>query len=88
MDKISKLLAEARPMYQRKKRERRAMAGVFFSFLLFVGIWTTVPTAVPFDDNGFDTYFTALYLSDDLLTDEGIYDGVLSFDIYGLYEAA
>ncbi|MBP5699015.1 MAG: hypothetical protein J6W96_05770 [Alphaproteobacteria bacterium] len=87
MDKVSKLLAEAKPLYRQKQREKRAILSVAVSLCLCLGIWLVQPRQVVFDDAEFDNYFTALYLSDGC-GDEIIDDSVVPLDKYGLYEVS
>lgn len=90
MDKVSMLLAEAKPLYQRRQTEKKAIFGGLVSACLAIGIFWAQPAAVSFDEENFDSYFTALYLSDtttdDLSFDED--DGVIPIDSYGLYEVS
>jgi len=89
MDKVSMLLAEAKPLYQRKQREKKALLGGLVSLCLALGIFFAQPRAAHFDDENFDSYFTALYLSD-INPDEDFIDddGVIPLDSYGLYEVS
>jgi len=85
MDKISELLAEAKPLYVRRQREKKAVITMFFSLFLALGIWAYQPTKVNFDEDGFDTYFTALYMND-FLSDDFADDGIVPVDDFGLIE--
>jgi len=86
MDKISALLAEAKPLYRRKQNEKRAIIGSLFSLCLFLGIWFYQPQTIHFDEDGFDSYFTALYMSDDTTIDDFGQNEVIPLDAYGLFE--
>lgn len=90
MDKVSMLLAEAKPLYQRRQTEKKAIFGGLISACLALGIFLAQPQPVNFSDDNFDCYFTALYLSDtatdDLSFDED--DAVIPLDYYGLYEVS
>jgi hypothetical protein len=89
MDKVSKLLAEARPLYQRKQKEKKALFGGLISVCLALGIFWAEPQTTHFDDENFDSYFTALYLSDTVNDEDFIYDDdVIPLNSYGLYEVS
>lgn len=83
MDKIAELLAEAKPLYKRRKQEKFVFVTTCFSLILALGVWLYQPVKVSFDEDGFDTYFTALYLSD-VPADEIIDDGIIPLDCFGL----
>lgn len=85
MDKVSKLLQEAKPLYQKKERERYALGGCLISFLLAVGLWAVQPVAIVFDEGAFDSYVAALYLNDSYYS-EDVSDSVVPVDGLGLYE--
>jgi len=86
MDKISELLAEAKPLYQRRQREKQALGAGLLSMCLALGIWVAVPENSNFSDESFDTYFTALYLNEDSAAEYLSEDSVIPLDSYGLYE--
>lgn len=86
MDKVSKLLLEAKPLYIRRQNEKRTIISAVCSLCLVLGIWCLQPKNVSFDDERFDTYFTALYQTDIPEADDFIDDGVVPLDYYGLYE--
>lgn len=85
MDKISELLAEAKPLYIRRQREKKAVTAVLFSLCLVLGSWLYQPTGAHFDEDGFDTYFTALYVND-VTADDFVDDGIVPVDDFGLVE--
>lgn len=85
MDKISQLLAEARPLYLRKRKQKRAVCGMVLSLCLCLGIWNALPKPYVFDSDGFDSYFTALYLNDGN-DDGGDDNSLIPVNRYGLYE--
>lgn len=86
MDKVSELLAEAKPLYYKRQNEKRIVLGGIMSFCLALGVWLCQPQSAHFDEEGFDTYFTALYMSDVVAADEDSGDDVIPVDAYGLYE--
>ena len=86
MDKISMLLAEAKPLYQRREREKKALGTGILSLCLALGIWVAVPENSNFSDESFDTYFTALYLNEDNIGEYLSQDSVIPLNSYGLYE--
>ena len=86
MDKISMLLAEAKPLYQRREREKKALGTGILSLCLALGIWVAVPENSNFSDESFDTYFTALYLDEDSVGEYISEDSVIPLNSYGLYE--
>ena len=88
MDKVSMLLAEAKPLYQRKQKEKKALLGGMISICLALGIFMAQPQQTAFNDDNFDSYFTALYLTDLSDSDERLYDSVIPIDAYGLYEVS
>lgn len=85
MDKVSKLLQEAKPLYVRKQREKYALGGGVLSLCLAVGLWAIQPDPVAFDEGAFDSYVATLYLNDSHSIDD-VADSVLPLDSYGLYE--
>lgn len=95
MDNVSKLLQEAKPLYIKKEREKKAVISGVCSLCLAVGIFFGAGqgtlNAPQFDDALFDSYVTALYSDDDMISDELFYDdisdeGEIVFNRYGLYE--
>ena len=87
MDKISELLAEAKPLYKRRQREKRAIGTGMLSLCLALGIWVAVPEQrINFSDESFDTYFTALYLNEDSTVEYFSEENIIPTDSYGLYE--
>lgn len=86
MDKISQLLQEAKPLYLKKQREKRIFWRTAATFCLLLGIWVMQPQKNPFDEEGFDNYFTALYLQDLSVGEDMTFDSAIPFDCYGLYE--
>jgi len=86
MDKISMLLAEAKPLYQRREREKKALGTGILSLCLALGIWVAIPENSNFSDENFDTYFTALYLNEDSVGEYISEDSVIPLNSYGLYE--
>ena len=87
MDKVSQLLAEAKPLYLKKQKEKRAVLSGLFSLALFFAVWQyPVKTVAPsFSEEGFDSYFTALYMNDTEIGDD-FYDENIGYDAYVLYE--
>lgn len=95
MDNVSKLLQEAKPLYIKKEREKKAIISAICSFCLVVGIFIGAGQGNfhgrQFNDAEFQSYITALYMNDDMATDELFYDdisydGEIVFNQYGLYE--
>ena len=86
MDKISLLLQEAKPLYQRKQREKKAVLSGLFSICLCLMVWGGFPSQRQFDEGAFDSYFTALYLNDTEAYDGAVEDEVIPVNAYGLYE--
>jgi uncharacterized membrane protein len=87
MDKVSKLLSEARPLYLKKQREKYALISSFCSLCLVVVLLGILPKAPTFDEGEFDCYFTALYLNDGVVDDIDD-DSVIPLDKFGLYEVS
>ncbi len=85
MDKVSQLLKEARPLYIKQQREKKAFLGLMCSLCLIFGVWLAQPKTIAFDEDGFDSYFTALYMNDGGY-DDFVDDGVVPLDQYGLIE--
>ena len=86
MDKISELLQEAKPLYLKKQREKRILWQTSATLCLLFAVWFVQPQKTSFDDDGFDNYFTALYLNDIPAVDEQYSDGNIPLDRFGLYE--
>lgn len=86
MDKVSQLLQEAKPLYIRRRNEKRTVISALCSLCLVFFMWSLQPRDVSFDDARFDAYFTALYQNDFLEADDFIEDSVVPLDDYGLYE--
>lgn len=86
MDKVSQLLQEAKPLYIRRRNEKRTVISALCSLCLVFFMWSLQPRDVNFDDARFDAYFTALYQNDFPETDDFIEDSVVPLDDYGLYE--
>ena len=86
MDKVSMLLAEAKPLYQRREKEKKALGTGVLSLCLALGIWAAIPQTPNFSDENFDSYFTALYLSEDSVAEYLSEDSVVPLNSYGLYE--
>lgn len=89
MDKISGLLAEAKPLYKQRKKERRIMGGAFCS--LMVGVWVGLQALLPapaLSEGQFVDYMAMLYDSDSFFAYEVESDGMLPLDGYGLYEVS
>ena len=87
MDKISKLICEAKPLYQRRQRQKYAIGSSLVSLCLLLGVWMVQPRQIAFDDAAFDSYFTALYLNSDTV-DDFAGDEVIPLDGFGLYEVS
>jgi len=86
MDKISQLLQEAKPLYIRRQNEKRTVISALCTLCLVFFIWSLQPKSISFDDERFDTYFTALYQSDFSEVENCNEDSVVPLDYYGLYE--
>ena len=86
MDKVSMLLAEAKPLYQRREREKKALGAGVLSLCLALEIWTAVPQNSRFSDENFDTYFTALYSGDENFMEYTGEESIIPLNSYGLYE--
>ncbi len=86
MDKISQLLQEAKPLYIRRQNEKRTIISAICSLCVVFFIWSLQPKSISFDDERFDTYFTALYQTDFSEADDFGEDSVVPLDYYGLYE--
>lgn len=86
MDKISELLQEAKPLYLKKQKEKRILWRSVCTFCLCCAVWLMQPQKVSFDEERFDSYFTALYLEDISITDEPYFEGAVPLNRFGLYE--
>ena len=88
MDKISQLLAEAKPLYLKKQKEKRVITGSVFSLVLLLAVFSgTSDQTTTFDEDKLDSYFTALYINEaDPLDD--INDNTNWLETYGLYEVS
>ncbi|MDO4161475.1 MAG: hypothetical protein Q4D80_00525 [Pseudomonadota bacterium] len=67
MDKLDQLLLEAKPLYLKRKQNRRIISGVALSTYCAVFLCLTAYQQPAFDNDDFATYYTALYepLNDD-----------------------
>ena len=86
MDKISQLLQEAKPLYLKKQKEKRILWRTAATFCLLLAVWCMQPQKLSFDEDGFDSYFTALYLQDTPIDDEPVLEGSVPLNRFGLYE--
>ena len=86
MDKISELLQEAKPLYLKKQREKRFLGSMVLACCLCVGVFLGQPQKMPFNEDEFDSYFTALYLQDTSVEEEPVFEGAVPLNRYGLYE--
>jgi len=87
MDKVSKLLQEAKPLYLKKQREKYALLSAVCSLCLVVVLALSINVSPAFDEGAFDSYFTALYLNDGAVDDMDN-DNVIPLDKFGLYEVS
>lgn len=89
MDKISELLAEAGPLY-RKRRKARQFAGrdaVFPALRRLVRRGGAAAGAAA-DETQLEAYYAALYESDGYFTYGVAADDILPLDGYGFYEVS
>lgn len=86
MDKIAKLLEEAKPLYLKRQREKRFLGSVALACCLCVAVFLGQPQNVAFDEDGLDSYFTALYLNDSSAAEDMSFDESIPLDRFGLYE--
>ena len=89
MDKISGLLAEAKPLYKQRKKEHQIMAGTFCS--LVIGVWVGVQAMLPaptLSEGQFYDYMAMLYDGDSYFAYEVESDDMLPLDGYGFYEVS
>lgn len=85
MDKVSALLAEARPLYRQRRKRRQFAAGAVCS--LCCGVWFMVTALMPaYNPAPFETYYAALYESDGYFDYNVAADEILPLDGYGFYE--
>ena len=87
MDKVSNLIQEAKPLYIRRERQKYAIGSTLLSLCLLLGVWVAQPRQMAFDDEAFDSYFTALYLNSDTVDDFNS-DEVIPTDSFGLIEVS
>ncbi len=89
MEKISELLAEARPAYRERQHKRQFALGAMCSLVAGVwfcaGVFDIVPGMI---DGQFDAYYTALYDSDAAFSYDVDGANILPLDGYGLYEVS
>ncbi len=85
MDKVSQLLQEAKPLYIKRQRDKNAFLGLICSLCLVLGVFFVKPQTIAFDEDGFDSYFTALYTNDGNC-DDFVDEGIIPLDQYGLFE--
>ena len=97
MDKISELLAEAGPLYRKRRKARQFAAGTLCSLLC--GVWFGAAVLLPeraavllperaADETQLEAYYAALYESDGYFTYGVAADDVLPLDGYGFYEVS
>ena len=89
MDKISGLLAEAKPLYKQRKRERQILTGTLGS--LVIGVWVGLQAMLPaptLSEGQFNDYMAMLYDGDSYFAYEVESDDMLPLDGYGFYEVS
>lgn len=86
MDKISELLQEAKPLYLKKQKEKRFLGSVALACCLCVAVFLGQPQKISFNEEEFDSYFTALYLNDSGALEDNSFDEAIPLNSYGLYE--
>ena len=86
MDKISELLAEAGPLYRKRRKARQFAAGTLCSLLWF-GAAVLLPERAA-DETQLEAYYAALYESDGYFTYGVAADDILPLDGYGFYEVS
>lgn len=89
MDKISELLAEAGPLYRKRRKARQFVAGTLCSLLC--GVWFGAAMLLPeraADETQLEAYYAALYESDGYFAYDVAADDVLPLDGYGFYEVS
>ena len=87
MDKISALLAEAKPRYGQRRERGRWAAGALCS--LICGVWfgaTSLMQAQPMSAAQFEAYYAALYESDSYFSYNVAADETVPLNGYGLLE--
>ena len=89
MDKISELLAEAKPLYKQRKKERQILSGTLCSLVVAVGIgWKALLPMPTLSESQFYDYMALLYESDNYFAYEVERHDLIPLDGYGLYEVS